>query len=105
MLDFMNTGLVLRDLVVEEELSKDGVGFRLERLCERGVLIKHITVKDGADEHRFEERVQALTPEQLEAMARDAGFVVEDRTDGPDTVPFDPLVSQRFVLWLRKPTP
>lgn len=102
-LDFMNTGAVLRDLVTEERVHKEGVEFAIERSCDRGVLVKCITVRDGTDSHRFEERVQALTPEQLETMALEAGFEVEDRTDGPALVPFDPARSQRFVLWMRKP--
>lgn len=102
-LDFMNTGIVLRDLVAEERVLKGGIDFKLRRSCEHGVLVKYITVKDGADVHRFEERVQALTPDQLETMAREAGFEVQDRTDGPELQPFDPLDSQRFVLWMRKP--
>ncbi|HRH69999.1 MAG TPA: hypothetical protein PLB89_10870, partial [Flavobacteriales bacterium] len=52
-----------------------------------------------------EERVQALTPVQLEEMARAAGFIVEDRTDGPELVPFDPQHSQRYVLWMRRSSP
>lgn len=102
-LDFMNTGAVLRDLVAEEHLRKEGVEFAIRRSCDRGVLVKCITVHDGADTHRFVERVQALTPEQLETMALETGFEVEARTDGPDLVPFDPVRSQRFVLWMRKP--
>ncbi|HPF90641.1 MAG TPA: methyltransferase domain-containing protein, partial [Flavobacteriales bacterium] len=102
-LDFMNTGAVLRDLVTEERVHKEGVEFAIERSCDRGVLVKCITVRDGTDSHRFEERVQALTPDQLETMALEAGFEVEDRTDGPALVPFDPARSQRFVLWMRKP--
>lgn len=103
-LDFMNSDLVVRELVANEHLSMQGVGFELRRSCEMGVLVKHITVRDAGEEHRFEERVQALTPDQLEAMALEAGFVIEDRTDGPELVPFDPNASQRFVLWMRKPT-
>lgn len=102
-LDFMNTGLVIRDLVADERVSKEGIDFKLHRSCDRGVLVKCITVKDGAEVHRFEERVQALTPDQLQAMAREAGFEIEDRTDGPELLPFDAMNSQRFVLWMRKP--
>ena len=102
-LDFMNTELVLRDLVECEHLTKEGVDFQVLRTCENGVFVKCITVRDGGEEHRFEERVQALTPEQLETMARDAGFEIEARTDGPELRTFDPSISQRFVLWMRKP--
>lgn len=102
--DFMNTDLVLRDLVVAEETSVEGIDFRVSRSHTNGVLVKRICVTDGCGEQLFEERVQALTPSQLEDMALNAGFIVEDRTDGPVLRPFDPDSSQRFVLWMRKPT-
>lgn len=102
-LDFMNTGIVLRDLVPHELVDREGVAFELHRAYEQGILVKCITVSDGTDTHHFEERVQALAPGQLEDMAHEAGFVVEDRTDGPELNSFDPLASQRFVLWMRKP--
>ncbi len=101
-LDFMNTELVLRDLVPMETVAKDGVEFQLTRMLSDGVLVKRITVADGCDDHVYEERVQALTPVQLEEMAHAAGFIIEDRTDGPELVPFDPQRSERYVLWMRR---
>ncbi|MBK8340449.1 MAG: class I SAM-dependent methyltransferase [Flavobacteriales bacterium] len=102
-LDFMNSPLVLRDLVKHEELEREGVFFRIDRRLEEGVLVKCVTVLDEGVEHRFEERVQALHPGELELMALEAGLVIEDRTDGPEPKPFDEQHSQRFVLWTRKP--
>jgi len=104
-LDFMNTELVLRDLVAMETVAKNGVEFKVTRKLSDGVLVKRIAVRDGCIDHVYEERVQALTPDQLEDMARNAGFTIEDRTDGPELVPFDPQNSQRYVLWMRRSTP
>jgi SAM-dependent methyltransferase len=102
-LDFMNSELVVRELVADEFIHVEDVAFNVRRTCVNGVLVKCITVQDGTATHRFEERVQALDPALLESMARDAGFDIEDRTDGPVLLPFDPIRSQRFVLWMRKP--
>ncbi|MBK9177098.1 MAG: class I SAM-dependent methyltransferase [Flavobacteriales bacterium] len=108
--DFMNTEVVLRDLVPSEFVEGSGVRFRIDRFVEKDpahtgqvVLVKRITADDNGCRHQFEERVQALAPEQLERMAVKAGLVIEDRTDGPETAPFDPERSSRFVLWTRKP--
>lgn len=103
-LDFMNTPLVLEELVPEEEVVLGAVRFRIARSLEDGVLVKRIAVEDGGCLHRFEERVQALMPEELEAMAKAAGLAIEARTDGPVLTPFDPERSRRFVLWARKPS-
>ena len=72
-------------------------------IIESGSIVKRITVRDGAEVHRFQERVRALMPVDLASLAVNAGLVVEDRTDGPGTTPFDPEISSRFVLWMHKP--
>lgn len=102
-LDFMNTGIVLRELVREERVEHEGVVFHIHRALEDGVIVKRVLVVDQGVEHRFEERVQALMPDQLVLMAQEAGLVVEDRTDGPRPVPFNADHADRFVLWTRKP--
>lgn len=102
-LDFMNTEAVVRDLVAQEELHRDGVGFTIRRELVDEIIVKRIAVTDGDQQHQFEERVQALRPDELIAMAEAAGLVVERLTDGPVPVPFDPQRSDRFVLWAYKP--
>jgi SAM-dependent methyltransferase len=104
-LDFMNSAAVIRALVAEEEVRRGEVVFTLRRSLEQDTVVKRITVRDAGAAYDFEERVRALAPGDLEAMARAAGFQVEDRTDGPVPAPFDPERSQRFVLWMRKPGP
>ncbi len=102
-LDFMNTARVLKELVASECVPAGGLRFTIERGVENGQVVKRITVKDGGEEHHFEERVAALMPDQLETLLRDAGFLVHDRTDGPVPDPFDPDRSQRLVLWAQRP--
>ncbi len=102
-IDFMNTGKVLADLVAEENFVKEGVRFLIHRKLEAGTIIKDIRVEDGGRVNEFTEKVQALMPDQLEDMAVRAGFQIEARTDGPDASAFDPFLSDRFVLWLKKP--
>ncbi len=103
MLDFMNTPVVLRDLVESESIIAGGLTFQVQRKVEGEVLVKRITLNDAGCTHAFEERVQALRPAQIEAMAVKSGLEVLDCSDGPDALPFDPDRSSRFVLWARKP--
>lgn len=103
-LDFMNTNAVLRDLVPMEEVVRSGVRFKIERSLEADILVKKITIYDGDAVHHYQERVQALMPEQLSTMAIEAGLIIDDRTDGPEPIPFDPETSSRFVLWTHKPS-
>ncbi|MBL8003316.1 MAG: class I SAM-dependent methyltransferase [Flavobacteriales bacterium] len=104
-LDFMNTARVLKELVEAECVRSGGIRFTITRGLEQGQLVKRIAVKDGEEEHLFEERVAALMPEQVEALVRDAGFVVHERTDGPDPEPFDAARSHRLVVWAQRPLP
>lgn len=102
-LDFMNTSAVLRDLVANEVVLREDVEFHITRTVEEGVIVKRIEVRDGAARHRFEERVLALLPEDLEQMAVEAGLVIEECTDGPQFSPFHAGHSQRFVMWTQRP--
>lgn len=102
-LDFMNTPRVVEALVPVELIEREGVRFTIQRMLADGAIIKRIEVEDGAYQGRFEERVAAWTPAELDAMALAAGFQIDDRTDGPEAAPFDPVSSSRYVLWMRRP--
>lgn len=102
-LDFMNSNKVLRDLVGEECMESGGVRFSISRSMERGRIVKRIVAEDSGEVHRFEERVTALMPAQLESLVVAAGLVIRDRTDGPVPLPFDPDRSNRLVIWAQRP--
>ncbi|MDQ3100376.1 MAG: class I SAM-dependent methyltransferase [Bacteroidota bacterium] len=102
-LDFMNTAVVLSELVPHEDITIEGVDFHIDRTIQQGAIVKQISVNEGGEVHEFQEKVQALMPDQLEAMALQAGFKIMARTDGPDTSLFDPFLSKRFVLWMKRP--
>lgn len=104
-LDFMNSARVLAYLVPEEQLGRSGVDFHIQRSVENGTLVKRITASDSNGTRHYEERVRVLDPGTLGRMAVEAGFIVEDRTDGPRTSPFILEHSERLVLWCRKPSP
>ena len=67
------------------------------------MVVKRILAEDASGRHHFEERVSALAPERLMQLVREAGFVVLDSTDGPEPEPFDPIRSQRLVIWAQRP--
>ncbi len=102
-LDFMNSARVVKDLVPAERVERGGVHFAIERTMEDGQVVKRIHVRDGASEHHFEERVAALTPDELADLLTGAGFRVRARTDGPGAEPFDVERSNRVVLWAQRP--
>jgi SAM-dependent methyltransferase len=103
MVDFMNTSKVLHELVPFEEVVRTNVLFRIQRSLENGIIVKRIEVTDGQTVHTFEERVQALLPEDIERLGLKAGFLLEDRTDGPVFNPYDRDRSDRCVTWFKRP--
>jgi SAM-dependent methyltransferase len=102
-LDFMNSAKVVRDLVAEECVQAGGVRFTITRHVEHGQILKRIAADDMGEVHRFEERVAALMPDQLEALVRGAGLHIHGLTDGPVPAPFDVEHSDRLVIWAQRP--
>lgn len=101
--DFMNTPRVLRELVPTEQLQRQGVRFDISRELIGRTLLKRIRVQDAGLVEEFEERVQALLPEEIEALAVEAGFELIERTDGPIPTHYSPEDSERCVFWMKKP--
>lgn len=101
--DFMNTPRVLSELVASEQLVHEGVRFDIERELVGDTIVKRIRIQDQDHWEEFEERVQALLPDAIEALALEAGFQLLDRTDGPIPTPYSPHHSERCVFWMKRP--
>lgn len=102
-LDLLNGAIVRKELIQEDCQVESEVRFTLQRRVEGDTIVKDIHVDDQGCSHRFTERVHAWTEEEVRAMVIRAGLSVEDVTDGPEPEPFDPLRSDRIVVWARKP--
>lgn len=102
-LDLMNPDRVKGTLVPYEVVERGAVRFEVSRTVEQEVVVKRIHVRDGDLDLHFQERVRLLSAEEVEAMAREAGFVVEEVTDGPLFIPFNRTLSSRAVWWMRRP--
>ncbi len=102
-LDLLNGAIVRRELVQEDCQMESEVRFSLQRRVEGDTIIKDIHVDDHGCSHRFTERVHAWTVDEVRAMVGRSGLSVEAVTDGPEPAPFDPQVSDRIVVWARKP--
>ena len=102
-LDLLNGATARKDLIQEDCQVESNVRFTLQRRVEGDTIVKDIHVDDQGCSHRFTERVHAWTVEEVRAMVARAGLAVEDVTDGPEPELFDPLRSDRIVVWARKP--
>ena len=102
-LDLLNGAIVRKELVQEDCQIESEVRFTMQRRVEGDTIVKDIHVDDQGCSHRFTERVHAWTVEEVRAMVGKAGLAVDAVTDGPDPEPFDPLTSDRIVVWAHKP--
>lgn len=102
-LDFFNAKKVIRDLRQEEEKTIEGVHFILHRMVDaRGYIVKKITIRDGGQEHQYEERVKAFTLADLERLFGQAGLRVERLYGDYQLNPFDEADSDRLILIAQK---
>ncbi len=75
-MDYLNAHKVMRDLVPEEQVEREGVNFHIRRECRDGFVLKHITFTGDKGVQQFTERVQLFSVQELERMLKTAGLKV-----------------------------
>jgi SAM-dependent methyltransferase len=101
-IDFMNTPRILRDLVKEEILERQGYTFQIRRAYSDGLLRKKISVTDGSKQLHFEECVQALFLEDFIALFASCGFHLLFTFGDYSLEPYDTNNSPRMILIAEK---
>ncbi|RYZ36141.1 MAG: class I SAM-dependent methyltransferase [Sphingobacteriales bacterium] len=101
-IDFMNTGYALKNLVANEQKEIDGVQFGITRKLQNGFIVKHITIQDGGRQHTFEERVRALSYDDFIEYFRMADLRLADVFGSYSLEPFNPETSERMIFVLKK---
>jgi SAM-dependent methyltransferase len=103
LLDFMNTGKVIRQLTPESTEERDGTIFHLKRFVENGKICKSIHFEADGKSHQFMEQVQALTKEDFSGYFRKSGLDVVLLSGDYKMNPFDEINSDRMIFLVRKP--
>ncbi len=101
-LDFFNVEEIKRKLVPYHEVEREGVQFKISKRLENGFIVKEIHLIDGAEEHVFEERVQALGLGDFESLFAGAGLVIEELWGDYNGNAFDAAHSPRLILFARQ---
>ncbi len=102
-LDLLNGEKVADHLVPLETRTIGQAQFEVRKAWDQGDIVKQITVKHPDGQEMFEERVHAWTVEEVRAMIGRSGLQITEITDGDCSTPFDEKVSERIVVWARKP--
>lgn len=96
-IDFMNAEKVIRNLVLSEEKTIDGITFKLERRFDGKHIFKEIHFSDKGQNFFFTERVQALNLQDFQALLS-ANFRILETYGSFDLAPFSAANSDRLII-------
>lgn len=102
LIDFLNAEPTIKGLRPTEKLEIDGVVFNIYRQYVDGTISKTIEVTDGAEVHKFEEKVLALRRHEFSGMLRRAGFEILDLFGNYALEAYNEDSSPRLILVARK---
>lgn len=103
LIDYMNSAIVLQNLVEREEVVKQGISFYIRREVLEGKIVKHIKFDAEGKVFSYSETVQAFLPKDFRKMATAAGFDLVEEFGDYQLTAFDPQRSQRYILLMQKP--
>lgn len=96
-LDFFNAEKVIASLVKNETKETNGTRFAISRTVENGFIYKNIVVTANGMEQKFQERVRAYQPDELQHCFEQAGLSITERFGSYDLKPFT-NDSDRLIL-------
>lgn len=97
-IDFMNTDQVIANLVPEDVKTVNGIDFHQKRYVKDGYIIKDIDFEYEGEAHAFQERVQAFSLSDFEAMFEEAGVYLLDVFGDHKLRKFQKGTSERLVM-------
>jgi SAM-dependent methyltransferase len=101
-IDYFNTGKIIRNLNSCETKSLDGITFNITKNVVEGKIIKKINFEDKHKIYNFEERVQAFSLEDFQRMLTKAGMVIQNTFGNYELNDFDESNSDRLILICKK---
>ena len=97
-IDYMNSTVVIENLIAHNTYESDGVKFDLKRSYNDGFITKNIEVNDAGTSFNFEEKVRAFNFQDFETMLSNAGLHLIDCFGNYQLEPFDSKTSERLIL-------
>ncbi len=100
-IDFLNINKIKQHLIAEETFEKNGLTFHITRAIKEEILIKKISFEADGKLHDYTEKVQCLTLEKMEKLARMANLNVLHTFGDYNLSPYDKNDSERLILVLQ----
>lgn len=97
-IDFMNSNYIINHLVPQNNVEIDGIQFDIKRNFKDGIITKIITVKDGDQTTKYEERVRAFNQQDFFSMISDANLRFVKCFGSYDLDPYNAQTSERLIL-------
>jgi len=102
LIDFMNTGVVLRNLVAKENKLVCGIHFQISKKKENGFIVKNIHFCDKNKEYEYSEKVQTLSSSDFEKLLTDHGFSILNLFGNYKLDEFRSESSERLIILAQK---
>ena len=97
-IDFMNTPVVIDNLIDQNSYESNGMTFKLKRSYSEGFITKNIEVIDSNKTHYFNEKVRAYSFQDFETMLSNVGLHLLDCFGDYNLNPFNIKTSRRLIL-------
>ena len=97
-IDFMNVGHVVENLVPSETKTVDGIDFHIKRFYVDNHIYKEIDFEDDGCQYHFTEKVQALNLSDFEAMMEQSGINLLDVFGDYKLRKYSPSASERLIM-------
>jgi SAM-dependent methyltransferase len=101
-LDFFNSEMVTSCLRTSEEITVEGICFKISRRNENGYIIKQISFSDKGKDHYFEEKVKALSLADFERYFSSCGLKILHLWGNYSLGKFDLAASDRLIIMAKK---
>jgi len=99
-IDFLNITKVINDLIAEQEITKNGIIFQINKYVKNNFLMKEIYFEADQKKHHFSEKLQCLDLSTMEIFAKMAGLKISHTFGNYNLDTFDKNVSDRLILIL-----
>jgi SAM-dependent methyltransferase len=101
-LDFMNTGKIVKELVPQEIRVVEGINFHITRNIESGFIMKDIFFNVEGTAHHYREKVRIIHKEDFLKYLNFAGMSLIEIFGNYELKEFDPSVSDRMIFVAEK---
>lgn len=97
-LDFLNSCLVVKELIPYEEKSIEGINFKISKTFDNHVIVKRIEFSDKGKDYQFEERVTAFSFNDLEELFSTSNLKIKHVFGDYNLQPFNEETSDRLII-------